>query len=336
MKPVIFGLFGLTLTPDERAFFRACNPAGYILFKHNIADRDQLCALTDDLRAASGRDLLPILIDQEGGRVQRLHPPHWPDTPCAARFAALYDRAPMTAIEAARAGAQATGLMLSDVGITVNCAPVVDVRRSNTHGAIGDRSYGSNPMQVASLSRAVLDGLRSGGVVGVIKHLPGQGRALVDSHDQLPVVSASADELEEDMSVFRRLNSAVIGMTAHVLYEAWDKDYCATMSTTIITDVIRGQIGFDGLLLSDDLAMKALTGSAAERACAAVTAGTDIALNCWGTLAEREAVAKALPDISDTSRERLDRAMASVVPPPTGATIADLIAKRDALLSYAV
>ena len=335
MKPVIFSLSGLSLTPEECAFFRACEPAGYILFKHNIASRDQLRALTDDLRAVSGRDALPILIDQEGGRVQRMGLPEWPEFPSGAQFAALYARAPMSAIEAARVNAEAIALSLSDVGISVNCAPVLDIRTTSTHDAIGDRSYGGTAMQVASLGRAVLDGLHSGGVVGVIKHLPGQGRALVDSHDQLPIVTASAADLEEDTGAFKRLKGAFIGMTGHVRFDAWDKEHCATLSPTIIQDIIRGQIGFDGLLLSDDLAMKALTGSAAEKACAAVKAGCDIALNCWGALEEQETVANALPDISEVSRKRLDRAMASAPAPKAVDKIADLIAKRDALLSYA-
>ena len=342
MKPVIFGLSGLTLTPSERAFFQDSEPAGYILFKHNIGSRDQLRALTQDLRGLSGRSNLPILIDQEGGRVQRLGLPEWPEFPSGACFSALYARAPMSAIEAARANAEAIALTLCDVGISVNCAPVLDIWQPSTHDAIGDRSYGGTAMQVASLGRAVLDGLRRGGVVGVIKHMPGQGRARVDSHHQLPIVTASDTELEEDSGAFKRLNTAAIGMTGHILYEAWDTENCATLSPTIIADVIRGRIGFDGLLLSDDLAMKALSGSAAEKACAAVAAGCDLALNCWGSLEERETVAAALPDIRAASRARLDRAMATAFVCESESSakavdnIAALIAKRDALLSYTV
>ncbi len=336
MKPVIFGLSGLALAADERVLFQDCEPAGYILFAHNIDSRDQVRALTGDLRMMAGRDNLPILIDQEGGRVQRLRPPHWPDFPSAARFSALYERAPMSAIEAARAGAEAIGLTLHDCGISVNCAPLLDLRHPCTHSSIADRSYGGSAIQVASLGRAMLDGLASGGVAGVVKHMPGQGQALVDSHTQMPVVSATAKELAEDIAAFAKLSSAPIGMTGHILFEAWDKEHCATLSPTIIRDIIRGQIGFDGLLLSDDLAMKALTGSAAEKACGAVAAGCDLALNCWGSLAELEAVAAALPDISDLARGRLERAMASVTVPKAVDNIAELIAKRDTLLSYAV
>jgi beta-N-acetylhexosaminidase len=335
MKPVIFGLSGPTLTAHERDFFRDCDPAGYILFKHNVVDRDQLRALTSDLRLLSGRTDLPILIDQEGGRVQRMGPPNWSLFPSGARFADLYERAPMSALEAARANAEAMALMLHDVGITVDCAPVLDIRNPHTHDAIGDRAYGTNAVQVASLGRAVLDGLQAGGVLGVVKHMPGQGRAAVDSHEQLPVVTASVDELEEDVGSFKRLNTALIGMTGHVLFKAWDEEHCATMSPTIIHRIIRDRIGFDGLLLSDDLAMKALKGGAAEKACGAVAAGCDIALNCRGSLEEFEAVAGALPDMQAATRGRLDRAMSALLIPKTVDKMAALIAKRDALLAYA-
>ena len=336
MKPVIFGLSGLALTDDERALFRDVEPAGYIVFKRNIEDRDQLRALTDDLRALHGRDDVAILIDQEGGRVTRMKPPVWPEFPAGAAFDALYDVAAMTAIEAARCNAEALALTLSEVGITVNCAPLLDVRMPETHAAIGDRAMGSDPMRVAALGRAVLDGLQRGGVVGVVKHMPGQGRAVVDSHHELPKVSASREELEQDFAPFRTLNKAVMGMTSHVLYEAYDRERPSTMSPVIIDEVIRGEIGFDGLLMSDDLDMKALSGDVPSRAVECVAAGCDLALNCWGRFDEMVEIAARLPAISDRARERLDTAMASVKPVEFAAErLGELLAKRGTLLALA-
>jgi beta-N-acetylhexosaminidase len=340
MKPVIFGLSGLTITPQERAFFRDVDPAGYILFKRNTETREQVRALTDDLRALSGRDDVPILIDQEGGRVARMQPPEWPAFPAGQRFDELYAVAPMTAIEAARANAEAIALTLSEVGINVDCLPLLDVRQAETHPAIGDRALGSDPVQVASLGRAVINGLRAGGVVGIVKHMPGQGRAIVDSHHDLPLVTASAEALESDISAFRRLNDAPMGMTGHIMFDAWDKELCSTLSPTIISAIIRGSIGFDGLLMSDDLDMNALKGDVADRAAGCVAAGCDLALNCWGRYDEMVAIAAALPEITPRARERLTAAMATVASPAfTGPKsvdkIAALIAKRDSLLAYA-
>lgn len=334
MKPVIFGLMGLTLTDDERALFADVDPAGYIIFKRNIIDRIQLRALTDSLRALHGRDDLAILIDQEGGRVARMGPPEWPKFPAGAAFDALYQTAPMTAIQAARLNGEALGLMLAEVGISVDCLPLLDVRTPETHEAIGDRALGSDPMQVAALGRATIDGLRAGGVVGVVKHMPGQGRASVDSHHDLPRVTASAEELEADFGAFARLADAPMGMTGHIVFEAFDPDRCATLSPIIIEQVIRGHIGFTGLLMSDDLDMNALSGSVPTRARDCVAAGCDIALNCWGRFDEMVAIAELLPEITDAARTRLDAAMATVSPPETVEKLADCIARRDALLSY--
>ena len=224
------------MTGDERDFFREAKPAGYILFARNIEDRSQLCALTDSLRELHGNDDLAILIDQEGGRVARMKPPVWPEFPAGGAFDALYDVAPITAMEAARANAEALALILAEVGVTVNCLPVLDVRVPETHAAIGDRALGSDPVQVASLGRAVLDGLAKGGVVGVVKHMPGQGRAIVDSHHDLPHVTASAKELEQDLEPFRALNEAPMGMTGHIMFDAWDSALCSTMSPKIIQE----------------------------------------------------------------------------------------------------
>ena len=336
MKPVIFGLSGQALTDDERALFRACEPAGYILFKRNIEDRAQVRALTDEIRALHGRNDVAILIDQEGGRVTRMKPPVWPEFPAGAAFDALYDVSALTAIEAARNNAEAIALTLAEVGITVDCLPLLDVRVPETHPAIGDRAMGSDPMRVAALGRAVLDGLKAGGVVGVVKHMPGQGRAVVDSHHELPTVSCSKEELEQDFRPFRSLNWAPMGMTSHIVYEAYDRDRPSTMSPIIIEQVIRGEIGFDGLLMSDDLDMKALSGDVPSRAVDCVAAGCDLALNCWGRFDEMVAISDRLPDITLRARQRLDAAMASIKRVDFVAErLSELMAKRDQLLALA-
>jgi beta-N-acetylhexosaminidase len=333
MSPVIFGLSGPAITADEAAFFREADPAGYILFKRNCVDRAQMRALTDSLRTLSGRDDLPVLIDQEGGRVARMQPPEWPAFPAPAAFDPLYDIAPISAIEAARANATALALMLADVGVNVDCLPLLDVRVPETHPAIGDRALGSDPVRVASLGRAVIEGLREGGVVGVVKHMPGQGRAVVDSHHHLPVVEADAAALEADLLPFARLNDAPMGMTGHIVFNAWDADRPATLSPTVIEQIIRGRIGFDGLLMSDDLDMKALQGDVADRAAGCVVAGCDIALNCWGRMEEMVAIAAKLPAMSAKAHDRLARAMATIATPPQAGDMAALAAKRDALLA---
>lgn len=336
MKPVIFGLAGETVSDDERALFRACDPAGYILFGRNIADPVQLRALTDSLREIAGRDDLFIMIDQEGGRVARMRPPQWPAFPAAGEFAALYDIAPSSMIEAARCNARALGAMLAQAGITANAAPVLDVRQEGASDIVGDRAYGDEPMRVAALGRATLDGLRDGGVVGIVKHMPGHGRALVDSHHALPTVTASAEELALDMAPFRTLHRAPAGMTAHIVYTAWDEERPASLSPRVIGEIIRGEIGFDGLLMSDDLDMKALNGAADELAAGVVAAGCDLALNCWGRMDEMTAIAARLPEMRGASRERLDRAMATISAGPDADWPIDrALATRDALLARA-
>jgi beta-N-acetylhexosaminidase len=333
MKPVIYGLSGLTVTPEERSFFGQADPAGYILFKRNIADRAQVRALTDDLRALSGRDDLPILIDQEGGRVARMAPPEWPAFPAGPAFDALYEIAPISAIEAARANAQAIALMLADVGITVDCLPLLDVSQPDTTEAISTRALGSEPMRVAAMGRAIIEGLRDGGVVGVVKHMPGHGRAKVDTHYHLPTVTASDAELEIDLAPFKALAGAPMGMTSHIVFEAWDPERPATLSPIVIEEVIRRRIGFDGLLMTDDIDMKALTGSAGDKAAGAIAAGCDLVLDCWGRMDEMEDIAGRLGEISATSSRRLGRAMATIVGTRPRGEMADLIAKRDALLA---
>ena len=334
MLPAILAFSGPTLTADERAFFRAADPAGFILFGRNVVDRTQVRALTDSLRDLSGRAELPILIDQEGGRVARLQPPEWSAFPAARRFAELYEKAPISAIEAARANGEALGVTVAELGINVECAPLLDVAQPGAHDVIGDRALGAEPLRVAALGRALLDGLREAGVAAVAKHIPGHGRARADSHKELPVVEASAEELAIDLAPFRALADAPMAMTAHVLYPAWDAERPATVSPTIISEVIRGEIGFDGLLMSDDLAMKALAGTLAERTAAALAAGCDVALHCSGVLAESEEVAGAAGEMSAAAAKRLARAMAGVAGKASAKSHAELAAKRDALLAF--
>lgn len=333
MQAAIYGFAGTELTPDERAFFKDAKPTGYILFKRNIETKAQLKALTDSLRDLEGHDQVPILIDQEGGRVARMRPPEWPAFPSGEAFDRLYRLAPPSAIEAARVNARALGLMLAECGVSVNCLPMLDVRQEGASDIVGDRAMGSCPMQVASLGRAVLDGLASAGVVGVMKHIPGHGRALVDSHHELPVVSASDADLQIDLEPFERLRDAPMGMVAHVVYEAWDPDFPASQSEIVIRDIIRGRIGFDNFLMSDDSNMNALSGSPGERAAACVAAGCDAALPCDGVLANNIDVAKHVGDLSLEGAERLARAMALAFTPDDEMDFAEAVAKCDALLA---
>jgi beta-N-acetylhexosaminidase len=333
MKAAIYGLAGSELTEFERKFFRDVDPAGYILFKRNCCNREQLRRLNDELRALSGRPDVPILIDQEGGRVARMQPPEWPAFPRAEAFAALYDLAPSSAIEATRVNARAIALTLRAVGINVNCLPMLDVLQPGASDIVGDRSLGASPMQVAALGRAVLDGMASAGVVGVVKHMPGHGRALVDSHKELPVVSASDEELALDVEPFERLRWAPMGMMAHVVYTAWDADLPASQSPTVIQAIVRERIGFDGFLMTDDLGMHALSGDFGERATKAIAAGCDVALHCSGDMAEMESIAAVVPDLSADGEARLARAMAGTLNEADDIDFAEAVAKRDALLA---
>lgn len=334
MVPAIFGLSGLTLSDDERAFFRDADPAGYILFGRNIESRAQVRALTDELRAIHGRERLFICIDQEGGRVARMKPPVWLAYPPGEAFDRLYEVGPISAIEAARCNAHALGLDLAEVGVSVDCYPSLDVRQPGAHDVIGDRAFGSEPMRVAALGRAALDGLARAGVVGCIKHIPGHGRAMADSHKELPTVTASEADLEEDLRPFRSLAQAPVGMTAHVRYTAWDAENAATLSPFVVGEIIRQRIGFDGLLLTDDLDMQALDGTVPERAARALAAGCDVALNCWARMDDMIGIAAACPIMPHRTAERLDLALATATQ-PTVADHAELIAKRDALLALA-
>jgi beta-N-acetylhexosaminidase len=336
MIPAIFGISGPVLTADERAFFRDCDPAGYILFGRNCVDPQQLRALTDDLRSIHGRERLLVSIDQEGGRVARLRPPHWAAYPAGQAFDVLYETAPASAIEAARANATAMALELSAMGITVDYHPPLDLRVPGAHDVIGDRAFGADPMQVAALGRAVLDGLAAGGVAGCIKHMPGHGRTDVDTHKALPTVTASADELEDDLAPFRALNHALIGMTGHLVFTAWDAENPATLSQTVIRDVIRGAIGFDGLLLTDDIDMEALGGTIPERSARAHAAGCDIILNCWAKMDDMTGICEVLPAMSEATAARLDRALSGTrVADRIAPQATELLSKRDALLALA-
>ena len=350
MQPLFLGLAGLALNDNERALFRAANPAGYILFKRNVDSPDQVRALTQSLRDLAGRDL-PILIDQEGGRVARLRPPHWPEFPTGERFGLLYDKAPITAIEACRLNALALAALLKDLGINVDCLPLLDVRDTQGHDIIGDRSFGAEPMVVSALGKAVLDGFKAGGICGVVKHIPGHGRARADSHLELPVVTASREELERDFEPFRRLADAPMAMTAHITYTALDAARCATLSPDVI-DFIRQDIGFGRLLMSDDLGMHALgnpqsgghpPGSNAlqdfgARALASLDAGCDIALHCSGDFNEMRSIVEAAPVMSDAAATRLAAAMAwmgSGEARGDSTPVTEWAAARDALLALA-
>lgn len=333
MVPAIFGMSGITLTADERAFFRDCDPAGYILFGRNIEDRDQLRGLTEELREVSGRANVPILIDQEGGRVARMRAPNWPEFPAGAAFDALYERAPASAIEAARTNARALAAMLVDCGINVDCLPLLDVRQPGASDVIGDRALGSEPMRVAALGRAILSGLQDGGVIGVVKHMPGHGRALLDTHKELPVVDASDAELATDLAPFAALRDAAMGMTCHVVFSAWDAKLPATLSPYVIEKIIRERVGFTGLLMTDDLDMEALDGDVPSRAERAIAAGCDIALNCWGKMDDMVGIANRLPVMSQAVRARLDGAMERIAGAATTNDFAALIGHRDALMA---
>ena len=336
MTPAVFGMSGLSLTTEERSFFKESDPSGYIIFGRNIESKAQLRALTDDLRNIHGRDNLAILIDQEGGRVQRMTEPVWPRFPAGEVFDKLYEIAPATAIEAARLNAQALAVSLNEVGITVDCLPLLDVRQPDADNVIGDRALGSEPMRVAALGRAILDGLQKGGVVGVVKHMPGHGRTSVDTHKALPTVTANDAELEMDLQPFKTLKHAPMGMTGHLLFTAWDPETPSTLSENIVEGIIRDRIGFDGLLYTDDLDMEALSGTVPERAERAQKAGCDIALNCWAKMDDMTGIAEKLAPMSDKTRRRLDDAMATIADPLDNAPpFSELVTKRDELMAAA-
>ncbi|WP_438274616.1 beta-N-acetylhexosaminidase [Nitrobacter sp.] len=315
-RAFISGTSGLTLTAQEREFLREERPWGYILFKRNIDNPLQVARLVQDFRETVGDADAPVLIDQEGGRVQRLSSPHWPVYPPGAAFGALYDRDRALGLKAARLSAQLIANDLADLGITVDCLPLADVPVPGADAVIGDRAYGSEPDKVVAIARAVTEGLELGGVLPVLKHIPGHGRATADTHLKLPVVDASKNDLETvDFAAFRALADLPMAMTAHVVFSAIDATQPATTSATIIEQVIRGAIGFQGLLMSDDVSMNALTGSIADRTRAIVSAGCDMVLHCNGDLAEMRQVAGEAPELSGEALKRAQRALASRKPP---------------------
>lgn len=307
-RAVIFGVAGTELSDPERRFFTETNPLGLILFARNCSAPDQVRALATAFRDAVGRDDAPVLIDQEGGRVARLKPPYWRQAPAQNLFSHLAVDDDDRAAEAAWLNARLLAAELAELSISVDTLPVLDIPQADADPIIGDRAAGDTPERAARLGRRTCEGLLSGGVLPVIKHIPGHGRATVDSHLALPVVTTARGDLERiDFAPFRALADMPWGMTAHVVYEAIDPEAPATTSRPVIEGIIRGVIGFDGLLLSDDLCMRALDGSPAERAEAALAAGCDVALHCSGDLGEMEALAAACTPLSDTALERLDR-----------------------------
>jgi beta-N-acetylhexosaminidase len=302
-RAILFSCAGESLTADECVFFREVEPLGFILFQRNCRCREQVEALVADFRDCVGSADVPVLIDQEGGRVARLRPPEWRRYPAAARLAALPD-----AEEVLRLGARLIADDLAEIGVTVDAMPVLDLPVPGADNVIGDRAYGSEPERVARLGRAVCEGLLAGGVLPIVKHMPGHGRARVDSHKALPVVDEDAATLEAtDFAPFRALHDMPWAMTAHVVYRAIDPSQPATLSPAVIDQVIRGSIGFDGFLVSDDIGMGALGGSFAERGAAALAAGCDAVLHCSGKLDEMRAAASTAPPLTAAARARLAR-----------------------------
>ena len=311
-RAFITGVSGPELNAAEREFIRAERPWGFILFKRNVETPTQVITLVRELRTAAGDPEAPVLIDQEGGRVQRLGPPHWPVYPAGAAFGVLYDIDPYLGLSAARLSARLIAADLIDLGVTVDCLPLADVPVPGADAVIGNRAYGTKPDKVAAIGRAVTEGLEQGGVLPVLKHIPGHGRATADTHFRLPVVDNSRAELERtDFAAFQPLADLPMAMTAHVVFSALDPAHPATTSATIVEQVIRGMIGFQGLLMSDDVSMNALAGSLAERSRAIFAAGCDMVLHCNGKFDEMRQVAAETPELSGKALERARRALAT-------------------------
>ena len=311
-RAFITGVSGLELNADEREFIRAERPWGFILFKRNIETPEQVALLVQELRKTVGEADAPVLIDQEGGRVQRLGPPHWPVYPPGAVFDTLYDIDPALGLNAARLSSRLIAADLADLGITVDCLPLADVPVAGADAVIGNRAYGTEPGKVAAIARAVTEGLEQGGVLPVLKHIPGHGRATADTHFRLPEVDTSKKELEQtDFAAFQPLADLPMAMTAHVVFSALDPAHPATTSATIIEQVIRGVIGFQGLLMSDDVSMNALSGSIAERTRAIFAAGCDVVMHCNGKLDEMREVVAQTPELTGKALQRAKAALAS-------------------------
>ena len=311
-KAFITGLSGTTLTPAERDFIRAERPWGFILFRRNIDTPAQVAALTAEVRNVLGEPDAPFLVDQEGGKVQRFRPPNWPLYPAGAAFGQLYDIDPALGLKAARLSARLIADDLAKVGVTVDCLPLADVPVPGADDVIGDRAYGEEPKKVSAIARAVTEGLEQGGILPILKHIPGHGRETADSHLKLPVVDTPKSELESiDFAAFKPLADLPMAMTAHVVFSAYDPAQPATTSATMIERVIRGLIGFQGLLMSDDVGMNALAGSIAERTRALLAAGCDMVLHCSGELPEMQQVARETPELSGKALQRAKAALAS-------------------------
>jgi beta-N-acetylhexosaminidase len=309
-RAFITGLAGSTISSSERAFLREAAPWGLIVFKRNVNTHEQVSELTGSFRDIVGWEA-PVLVDQEGGRVQRLGPPHWPAYPPGARYGALYDREPVAGLAAARMAGHLIAADLMRVGIDVDCLPIADVPVPGSDAVIGDRAYGTEPAKVAAIAGAVAQGLMAGGVLPVLKHLPGHGRATADSHHRLPVVDTDRATLEStDFAAFKPLAGLPLGMTAHVVFSSIDTVAPATTSVTMVREVIRGFIGFKGLLMSDDVSMGALSGSLAERSRSALAAGCDVVLHCNGDLREMTEVAGVVPELAGEAAVRAQAALA--------------------------
>jgi beta-N-acetylhexosaminidase len=329
-RAVLFGCSGPKLLPEEAAFFRDAGPWGFILFARNIQAPEQVIELVDDLRDCIGRTAAPVLIDQEGGRVARLTPPHWRKAPPAAVFGNLFQRNPEAAREACRLNARLMAAELSALGINVDCVPVLDVPAPGGHQIIGDRAFATNPETVALLGLAQCEGMLLGGVLPVIKHIPGHGRAGADSHHDLPLVTASLEELRRsDFIPFSALRDLPMAMTAHVAYAALDGDVPASHSSRIIQDIIRVELGFDGVLMCDDLGMSALRGGFAERAQKAIAAGCDVLLHCSGVMAEMREVIREAPILAGAAARRCAVALSQLQLPDRF----DAVAARNRLAS---
>ncbi len=310
---LIVGLAGPTLQREEAAFLQQARPAGLIIFARNVEHPDQLRRLIEDAKAALAEPDCLVLVDQEGGRVQRLRELHWTALPAAARYGQAYRETPERALQMLVQLSTLCAAELRDVGINTNCAPCLDLPIDGAHNVIGDRAYGRSPSEIAKFGETVAESFMGAGVLPVIKHIPGHGRAMVDSHKQLPVVHTEWPELDEtDFEPFRLLNHMPAAMTAHVVYSDLDPEAPATTSKTVVTDVIRDKIGFDGLLMSDDLSMSALSGTIGERAAAGRRAGCDLVLHCNGNLEEMRAAAEQAGNLSGRSNERFQAACAIV------------------------
>jgi beta-N-acetylhexosaminidase len=308
-RAFITGVEGLMLNANERAFLRAADPWGFILFKRNIDTPEQVRVLVRELRDMVGRKA-PVLIDQEGGRVQRLGPPYWPKYPPGAFYGTIYDINRAAGLAAAKGGARLIANDLAELGIDVDCLPLADVPAREADPVIGDRAYGLTPDKVAAIGAAVAEGLMQGGVLPVLKHIPGHGRATADSHHRLPVVDTDRAELESsDFAAFKPLAQLPLGMTAHIVFSAIDPLAPATTSGTMVQEVIRRTIGFDGLLMSDDISMNALSGTLAERSRASLGAGCDVVLHCNGKLDEMREVAAAVPNLEGEPARRAEAAL---------------------------